>query len=254
MPSLISCGLISPCKQPERIHHASFVFCLYFGVDSPACIKPKNTAQPSRRASIIGDPLITHAEEEEGVPAAAAPLVVWLLAFSLASVWNVLYAVFLLWKNETWGRYTWMGWVDLVRKIRNVRARSSAICYAIWGVVPLGVCSFLFCVLCVLGVAAPWDSAGFPARITSSLRCISSSSSVPPPKLHDEVARGLPFAASTREAFLVALHTLTLPNHDQNTGDVASGCLVFLSDAPPPPHPVTLSCCCLLLHVPRARR
>ncbi|CAM9476818.1 unnamed protein product [Hapterophycus canaliculatus] len=70
---------------------------------------------------VYGDPLITYAEEEEGVPGAAAPLVVWLLAFSLAAVWNVAYAVYLLCTNKTWGRYAWMGWADLIRKFRNVR-------------------------------------------------------------------------------------------------------------------------------------
>lgn len=56
------------------------------------------------------------------MPGAAAPLVVWLLAFSLAAVWNVVYAVFLLSRNNTWARYAWMGWAELFRKFRNVRA------------------------------------------------------------------------------------------------------------------------------------
>ncbi len=138
------------------------MFCLISGSTRLHEI-PKSTAQPSRRPSFVGDPLITHAEEEEGVAAAAAPLVVWLLAFSLASVWNVLYAVFLLWKNETWARYTWMGWADLVRKIRNVRAaRSSAICCAVGG----GSYFYLW-LLCVLRVAARWKAAGFSVVVFS---------------------------------------------------------------------------------------
>ena len=89
---------------------------------SPASFDQECRTTLSRRPSTVGDPLITHAEEKEGVSASTAPLVIWLLAFSLASVWNVLYAVFLLCRNETWGRYTWMGWADLIRKFRNVRA------------------------------------------------------------------------------------------------------------------------------------
>ncbi|CAM9359623.1 unnamed protein product [Ectocarpus sp. 13 AM-2016] len=73
---------------------------------------------------VYGDPLITHAEEEEGVSGAAAPLVVWLLAFSLAALWNVAYAVYLLSKNETWARYTWLGWLDAARKFRNITVMS----------------------------------------------------------------------------------------------------------------------------------
>lgn len=69
---------------------------------------------------LLGDPLITYAEEREGVSGAAAPFVVWLLAFSLASVGNVGYAIFLLQTNNTWSRYTWEGWADLLGKFRNV--------------------------------------------------------------------------------------------------------------------------------------
>eukprot|EP00903_Cladosiphon_okamuranus_P017561 g16175.t1 len=69
---------------------------------------------------VYGDPLVTHAEEEEGVSGAAAPLVVWLLAFSLASVWNVVYAMYLLFRNDTWGRYEWKGWTELFRKFRKI--------------------------------------------------------------------------------------------------------------------------------------
>lgn len=68
-----------------------------------------------------GEPLITRAEDEEGVPGVAAPLVIWLLAFSFAAVWNVFYAVYLLCTNETWGRYAWMGMADVIRKFFNVR-------------------------------------------------------------------------------------------------------------------------------------
>ena len=75
------------------------------------------------RASLLfpGDPLVTQAEDDEGVSGAAAPLVVWLLAFSLSAVWNVVYAVYLLFRNDTWGRYEWMGWAELFRKFRKVR-------------------------------------------------------------------------------------------------------------------------------------
>eukprot|EP00752_Nemacystus_decipiens_P003114 g2884.t1 len=73
---------------------------------------------------VYGDPLVTHAEEKEGVSAAAAPLVVWLLAFSLASIWNLAYAFFLLSKNKTWVRYTWMGWADLMCKFRKITMMS----------------------------------------------------------------------------------------------------------------------------------
>ena len=68
-----------------------------------------------------GEPLITRAEDEEGVPGVAAPLVIWLLAFSLAAVWNIFYAAYLLGKNKTWGRYAWTGVADFFRKILNVR-------------------------------------------------------------------------------------------------------------------------------------
>ncbi|CAM9150746.1 unnamed protein product [Scytosiphon promiscuus] len=73
---------------------------------------------------VYGDPLITYAEEEAGVAGAAAPLVVWLLAFSLAAVWNVAYAVYLLCTNKTWGRYVWLGWADLIRKFRKITVMS----------------------------------------------------------------------------------------------------------------------------------
>lgn len=54
----------------------------------------------------------------------AAPLVVWLLAFSLAGLWNVVYAAVLLSNNSTWGRYAWTGWADLCSnfiKVTGVR-------------------------------------------------------------------------------------------------------------------------------------
>lgn len=67
-----------------------------------------------------GEPLITRAEDEAGVPSVAAPLVVWLLAFSLAAVWNVFYAVYLLCAHKTWGQYAWMGAADFFWKFVNV--------------------------------------------------------------------------------------------------------------------------------------
>lgn len=73
-----------------------------------------------RFPDVLGEPLITHAEEEEGVSGAAAPLVVWLLAFSLAGVWNVAYAGYLLWTNDTWARYTWAGARDAWGKLFGV--------------------------------------------------------------------------------------------------------------------------------------
>lgn len=68
-----------------------------------------------------GEPLIDRAEDIEGVPGVAAPLVIWLLAFSLAAVWNILYAIYLLCVNKTWGRYKWMGVWDFIPKFLNVR-------------------------------------------------------------------------------------------------------------------------------------
>ncbi|CAM9163497.1 unnamed protein product [Pylaiella littoralis] len=73
---------------------------------------------------VYGDPLITYAEEEAEVPGAAAPLVVWLLAFSLASIGNVGYAMYLLQTNKTWSRYAWVGWADLLGKFRKVTVMS----------------------------------------------------------------------------------------------------------------------------------
>ncbi|CAM9680111.1 unnamed protein product [Laminaria digitata] len=75
-------------------------------------------------AFVYGEPLITRAEDEAGVPGVAAPLVIWLLAFSLAAVWNVFYAVYLLCAHKTWGRYAWMGAADFFWKFVNVTVMS----------------------------------------------------------------------------------------------------------------------------------
>lgn len=69
---------------------------------------------------------------------AAAPLVVWLLAFSLAAVWNVAYAVYLLSRNSTWARYAWTGWAEFFRKFLKVRARAPWSCQR-WEAQPLAV-------------------------------------------------------------------------------------------------------------------
>eukprot|EP00904_Undaria_pinnatifida_P013313 jgi/Undpi1/9111/HiC_scaffold_26.g11569.m1 len=71
---------------------------------------------------VYGEPLIDRAEDIEGVPGVAAPLVIWLLAFSLAAVWNILYAIYLLCINKTWGRYKWIGVWDFIPKFLNVTA------------------------------------------------------------------------------------------------------------------------------------
>lgn len=91
------------------------------GANSAVNLNLNSTSLRLRLASLLGDPLIEYAEEREGVSGAAAPLVVWLLAFSLASVGNVGYAIYLLQTNNTWSRYAWVSWADLLGKFRNVR-------------------------------------------------------------------------------------------------------------------------------------
>lgn len=103
----VLCTSRSFCGHDPQHHRAAF-----------------STPRRSLSPRAPGDPLITYAEEEEGVSGAAAPLVVWLLAFSLAALWNVAYAVYLLSKNETWAQYAWVGWSDVARKFRNVRERA----------------------------------------------------------------------------------------------------------------------------------
>lgn len=119
------------------------------------------------------------------MPGAAAPLVVWLLAFSLAAVWNVVYAVYLLWKNKTWARYAWMGWADLIRKFRNVRAGGSWRCLRreaqllVATTPPLfaGCATLCHCLVVVVIVfhVFGWVAleSGWSILRTSLLRCIS---------------------------------------------------------------------------------
>ena len=69
----------------------------------------------------VGDPLIADAEDDKGLSGAAAPLVIWLLAFSLQGLFNVGYSCYLLWANNTWGRYKWEGFFELSIKFLKVR-------------------------------------------------------------------------------------------------------------------------------------
>lgn len=84
-------------------------------------------------SSLSGDPLIAYAEDEAGVSGLAAPLVVWLLAFSLAGIWNICYASYLLWINGTWGRYKWEGGGDLCRKWCKVSEGWSSVYFGVEG-------------------------------------------------------------------------------------------------------------------------
>jgi hypothetical protein len=63
-------------------------------------------ASMAQFAFIFSDSMIEYAEDVEGVSQALSPNVVWLLAFSLSGIWNLLYAVYLLNKNSTWDRFS----------------------------------------------------------------------------------------------------------------------------------------------------
>ncbi|CAM9457239.1 unnamed protein product [Ascophyllum nodosum] len=75
-------------------------------------------------AFVYGDPLIADAEDDKGLSGAAAPLVIWLLAFSLQGLFNVGYSCYLLWANNTWGRYKWEGYFELSIKFLKVTVMS----------------------------------------------------------------------------------------------------------------------------------
>lgn len=67
---------------------------------------------------------MSQANEEEGMPGIVAPLVIWLLAFSFAGLWNVIYACYLLSSKGTWGRYMSTSGRDIVD--HSVRVSRSA--------------------------------------------------------------------------------------------------------------------------------
>lgn len=66
-----------------------------------------------------------YAEEDKDVPSIAAPLVVWFLAFSFSSVFNLMYACFLLTKNKTWGRFATTRGLKALCKSAHVRPGQS---------------------------------------------------------------------------------------------------------------------------------
>ncbi|CAM9629826.1 unnamed protein product [Chrysoparadoxa australica] len=76
---------------------------LWLGI--AVCVAGAVTASMLQFSFVYGSNLVAYAEEELGVAKVFAPLVVWLLAFSLAGMWNVVYASWLLTTNRTWKRF-----------------------------------------------------------------------------------------------------------------------------------------------------
>ncbi|CAN0182778.1 unnamed protein product, partial [Phaeothamnion confervicola] len=73
------------------------------------CVAAAIMASMLQFAFVFGKPLVNYAEDEEGVPKILAPLVVWLLAFSLAASWNVVYSAGRLTRNGAWAGFFAVG-------------------------------------------------------------------------------------------------------------------------------------------------